>query len=86
MTGIIPMYLYIKGIYRRLAISPADYYNMLIKTADKSLLMFVYISIFFLVLSAGLIALTIILKNNLKKKASHSHTHHSHHSHHEAEE
>ena len=26
------------------------------------------------------------LKNNLKKKASHSHTHHSHHSHHEAEE
>ena len=86
MTGIIPMYLYIKGIYRRLAISPAYYYNMLIKTADKSLLMFVYISIFFLVLSAGLIALTIILKNNLKKKASHSHTHHSHHSHHEAEE
>ena len=85
-TGIIPMYLYIKGIYRRLAISPAYYYNMLIKTADKSLLMFVYISIFFLVLSAGLIALTIILKNNLKKKASHSHTHHSHHSHHEAEE
>ena len=62
MTGIIPMYLYIKGIYRRLAISPAYYYNMLIKTADKSLLMFVYISIFFLVLSAGLIALTIILK------------------------
>lgn len=59
---------------------------MLIKTADKSLLMFVYISIFFLVLSAGLIALTIILKNNLKKKASHSHTHHSHHSHNEAEE
>ena len=59
MTGIIPMYLYIKGIYRRLAISPAYYYNMLIKTADKSLLMFVYISIFFLVLSAGLIALTI---------------------------
>ena len=86
MTGIIPMYLYIKGIYRRLAISPAYYYNMLIKTADKSLLMFVYSSIFLLVLSAGLIALTIILKNNLKKKASHSHTHHSHHSHHEAEE
>lgn len=81
MTGSVPVYIYIKGIYRKLAISPVYYYDTLVKTADKSLLTFVYISLFFVVLSAGLILLTVLLKKSLKKKTSrHRHTHHSNHS------
>lgn len=82
MTGVVPMYLYAKGQYRRLGITPAYYYNMLVRVADKSILTFMYIAGVYLLISAGLIILTVILKKKLKEKNS-KHRHSHHHTHYE---
>lgn len=80
MTGVVPLYLYVKGSYRRLGIKPVYYYNMLVRVVDKSILTFVYIAGVYLLISAGLIILTVILKKKLKEKNSkHRHTHHHTH-------
>ncbi len=62
MTGAAPAFLYIQGKYRNLSIKPDYFYNMIVDAADRSLLVFMYVALFFVIVSAILIAATVVLR------------------------
>ena len=62
MTGAAPAFLYIQGKYRNLSIKPDYFYNMIVDAADRSLLVFIYVALFFVIVSAILIAVTVVLR------------------------
>ena len=67
MTGVLPLFLFIQGRYKHLNIKPVYFYNMFVDVINKSLYSFMAVSVFFILVSAGLIIATVILRKKAEK-------------------
>lgn len=67
MTGVLPLLLFIQGRYKHLNIKPVYFYNMFVDVINKSLYSFMAVSVFFILVSAGLIIATVILRKKAEK-------------------
>ena len=67
MTGVLPLVLFIQGRYKHLNIKPVYFYNMFVDVINKSLYSFMAVSVFFILVSAGLIIATVILRKKAEK-------------------
>ena len=67
MTGVLPLFLFIQGRYKHLNIKPVYFYDMFVDVINKSLYSFMAVSVFFILVSAGLIIATVILRKKAEK-------------------
>lgn len=67
MTGVLPLFLFIQGRYKHLNIKPVYFYNMFVDVINKSLYSFMAVSVFFILVSAGLIIATVVLRKKAEK-------------------
>ena len=67
MTGVLPLFLFIQGRYKHLNIKPVYFYNMFVDVINKSLYSFMAVSVFFILVSVGLIIATVILRKKAEK-------------------
>lgn len=68
MTGVPPLFLYLQGSYKALNLKPEYFHNLIVEIVNSSLFSFVYVALFFLVVSVGLMYATKYIKNIVKNK------------------
>lgn len=66
MIGVPPLFLYLQGSYKSLGIKPEYFFNLIVEIVNSSLFSFIYVALFFLVLSIGLIYATERIKAIVK--------------------
>ena len=62
------MFLFIQGRYKHLNIKPVYFYNMFVDVINKSLYSFMAVSVFFILVSAGLIIANCYIKKKSRKR------------------